>query len=92
MDERTWLDKAGHPHSVDMLVQERYTRVDHDTLQMSVTIDDPKIYASPFEELTNVTFKWIPDQELEEQLCVPSEGIAYMNIIGHPGGTADSAK
>jgi hypothetical protein len=50
------------------------------------------MYTSPFEELTNVTFKWIPNQELEEQLCVPSEGIAYMNIIGHPGGNADSAK
>jgi hypothetical protein len=89
MDERSWLDAAGHPHSVDMRVQERYTRVDHDTLRMSVTIDDPKTYVSPFEELANVMFKWIPDQELEEQLCVPSEGIAYMNIIGHPGGAAD---
>jgi hypothetical protein len=92
MDDRSWLDTSGHPHSVDMRVQERYTRVDHDTLHMTVTIDDPKTYISPFEELTGVPFKWIPNQELEEQLCIPSEGIAYMNIIGHPGGTADPAK
>ncbi len=92
VDDRTWLDKAGHPHSVDMRVQERYTRVDHNTLHMSVTIDDPKIYTKPFEELTNVTFKWIPDQKLEEQLCVPSEGIAYMNIIGIPAGTGETNK
>jgi hypothetical protein len=92
MDDRTWLDTSGHPHSVDMRVQERYTRVDHDTLHMSIKIDDPKIYTSPFEELTDVTFKWIPNQELEEQLCIPSEGIAYMNIIGHPTGNAEPAK
>ena len=92
MDDRTWLDTSGHPHSVDMRVQERYTRVDHDTLHMSIKIDDPKIYISPFEELTDVTFKWIPNQELEEQLCIPSEGIAYMNIIGHPTGNAEPAK
>jgi hypothetical protein len=92
MDDRTWLDTSGHPHSVDMRVQERYTRVDHDTLHMSIKIDDPKIYSSPFEELTDVTFKWIPNQELEEQLCIPSEGIAYMNIIGHPTGNAEPAK
>jgi hypothetical protein len=92
MDDRTWLDTAGHPHSVDMRVQERYTRVDHDTMHMSIKIDDPKIYTSPFEELTDVTFKWIPNQELEEQLCIPSEGIAYMNIIGHPTGNAEPAK
>lgn len=88
LDDRTWLDKAGHPHSVDMRVQERYTRVDQNTMQMTVTIDDPKIYTKPFEELTNITFKWIPKQELEEQICVPSEGIAYMNIIGKPSGGA----
>jgi hypothetical protein len=92
MDDRTWLDTSGHPHSVDMRVQERYTRVDHDTLHMSVRIDDPKIYTAPFEELTDVTFKWIPNQELDEQLCIPSEGIAYMNIIGHPGGNSQPSK
>ena len=92
MDDRTWLDTSGHPHSVDMRVQERYTRADHDTLHMSVKIDDPKTYISPFEELTDVTFKWIPNQELEEQLCIPSEGIAYMNIIGHSSGNAEPAK
>jgi hypothetical protein len=89
MDERTWLDKAGHPHSVDMHVQERYMRVDHDTLHMSVRIDDPKLYTAPFEELSDVTFKWIPNQDLEEQMCVPSEGIEYMKIIAHPGGDAN---
>lgn len=92
MDDRTWLDPSGHPHSVDMHVQERYTRVDHDTLHMTVRIDDPKIYTAPFEELTNETFKWIPNQELDEQLCVPSEAIAYMNIIGSSGRTAEPAK
>jgi hypothetical protein len=92
MDDRTWLDTSGHPHSVDMHVQERYTRVDHDTLRMTVKIDDPKIYTSPFEELTDVTFKWIPNQELDEQLCVPSEAISYMNIIGRPSSNAGPAK
>ena len=28
VDDRTWLDEAGHPHTVDAHVQERYTRVD----------------------------------------------------------------
>jgi len=92
MDDRSWLDPSGHPHSVDMHVQERYTRADHDTLHMTVTIDDPKIYTAPFEELTNETFKWIPNQELDEQLCVPSEAIAYMSIIGRPGGAVQPAK
>ena len=47
-DDRSWLDQTGHPHSVDMKVQERYTRVDHNTLQMTITVDDPKMYTKPF--------------------------------------------
>ena len=43
MDERTWLDNAGDPHSSEMRVQERYHRVDHDTVELTVKIDDPKI-------------------------------------------------
>lgn len=87
-DERIWLDHQGHPHSADLKVQERYHRVDHDTLVLTVMIDDPKIYTKPFE-LVKTTFKWIPDQVFEEQLCVPSEAIDYLNTIGLPAGTAD---
>jgi hypothetical protein len=29
----------------------------------------------------------MPSQEIEEQLCVPSEGLAYLKIIGDPAGT-----
>jgi hypothetical protein len=88
MDDRVWLDHEGHPHSADLKVQERYHRVDHDTLVLTVTIDDPKYYTQPFE-LVKTTFKWIPDQVFEEQLCVPSEAIDYLNTIGYPAGTSD---
>src|SRR5882724_1256369 len=70
-DDRSWLDQVGHPHSVDMRVQERYTRVDHNTLEMTVTVDDPKMYTKPFM-LGRSQYKWIPDQRLREELCVPS--------------------
>jgi hypothetical protein len=87
-DDRVWMDHNGHPHSGDLRVQERYQRMDHDTLVLTVTVDDPKIYTKPFE-ITKTTYKWIPDQTFEEQLCVPSEAIDYMNTIGYPAGTAD---
>jgi hypothetical protein len=87
-DDRVWMDHNGHPHSADLRVQERYHRVDHDTLVLTVTIDDPKIYTKPFE-ITETAYKWIPSQTFEEQLCVPSEAIEYMKTIGYPAGTAD---
>jgi hypothetical protein len=82
-DSKSWLDTNGHPHSVDMKVEERYTRVDHNHLQMSVTVDDPKVYTKPFV-LSTALYRWIPDQGADEQICVPSEAITYTNIISDP--------
>jgi hypothetical protein len=83
MNDQSWLDKAGHPHSVDAHIEERYTRVDHNHMQMVVTVDDPKIYTKPFV-LSKNEYRWTPDQEAEEQMCVPSEMIQYMNLISKP--------
>jgi len=38
-----------------MRVEERYKRVDHNTLELTVTVDDPKIYTKPFVVATTGT-------------------------------------
>jgi len=83
MDERSWLDNVGHPHSNELRVQERYTRIDHNDLEVTISITDAKAYTMPFV-ITRSSFKWIPRQEFEEQICVPSEQAAYLKIIGDP--------
>jgi len=87
IDERTWLDSVGHPHSIDMRVQERYTRVDHNTLEMTMTIDDPKTYTKPFV-ITDARFRWLPNQDLVEEMCVPSLMQEYLKIIADPASEA----
>jgi hypothetical protein len=90
--DQSWLDKAGHPHSVDARIQERYTRVDHNHMQAVITVDDPKVFTKPFV-LSKNEYRWIPDQEAEEQMCVPSEMINYMKLISDPAfGVGDSGK
>ena len=44
MDETTWMDRRGYPHSIDAKVIERYTRTDFDHLSMTETVDDPAYY------------------------------------------------
>ena len=90
MDDKTWLDRRGYPHSTDLKVEERYTRVNHNTLDLTLTIDDPKMYTKPFVLAKN-RFYWIPNQDDEEQLCVPSEAIEYRKLIVVPAGQ-DEAK
>jgi hypothetical protein len=87
VSDQSWLDKAGHPHSVNAHITERYTRVDHNHMQMVASVDDPTVYTKPFV-LSKNEYRWIPDQEAEEQICVPSEMIRYMETIGKPAFTA----
>jgi len=85
-DDRTWLDHPGHPHSVDMHVLETYTRKDHNDITVSVTIDDPKIYTKSFM-ITQYNLRWIPKQEFEEQLCIPSQILEYDKLLATPAGS-----
>ncbi len=43
-DDRTWVDPYGSIHSDQMRLEERYTRLDHDNLEFSLTLTDPKAY------------------------------------------------
>lgn len=76
-----WLNKFGFPHTVETHIQERYTRSDHNNLQHTITVDDPKLYVKPFLLSTNY-FKWLPDQGLDqhEQLCIPSQVMEYLRM------------
>lgn len=74
-NDRTWLDRAGHPHSAALHVVERIRRIDHGTLEYAVTVDDPQAYAAPWGG--TMLFALRPDWEILEHHCVP-EGEEYL--------------
>ena len=78
-------DQRALEQIVNGIYTERYTRKDHNNLAVTVSIDDPAIYTKPWDIAAN-DFKWSPDQDFEEQICVPSEGIKYREIVGVPAG------
>lgn len=53
-DERTWLDKFGYPHTEQMKLQERYRRLDQDTLELTMTLTDPEYYTKPWVSDTKI--------------------------------------
>lgn len=67
LNDKTWLDQVGHPHSDSLHVVERIRRVDHDTLEDDLTIDDPRAYAKPWTGLQ--VFKLKPAWRLGEYIC-----------------------
>ena len=85
LDERAWLDEAGHPRSSSAHITERYNRLDQYNMMVTVTVDDPKYYTKPWT-FVNAHFYWMKAQEFAETICVPSEGIEYRDTLAKPSG------
>ena len=46
--DRTWLDTAGHQHSDQLHIVERFQKIDSNNMKWTVTFEDPKMYKEPF--------------------------------------------
>jgi hypothetical protein len=91
MDERTWIDRAGRPHSADLRVEERFHRPDRDHLELTVTIDDPKMYTRPWVALDKLIFERQPPSfDIRETIWSPSEYVEYNKLIGNTASDKDS--
>src|SRR5579871_2577832 len=66
-NDRSWLDAAGHPHTEQLHVVERYTRTTEDNLHYQALIEDPGAYSKPWTVGWNI--KWTPNWELYEYVC-----------------------
>ena len=83
MNEQAWLDHFGHPVSDDMHLEERYRRVDADTLELTMTLTAPKAYTQPWVSETKV-LKLDPDLEIQQLFCVPSEEQRFNRLVRDP--------
>ncbi len=67
VNDRTWLDATGKPHSDELHVVERYSRPDLGHLNLDVSLDDPKDFTKPYE--FKRVFTLAPGWELQEYVC-----------------------
>ena len=95
VDDRTWVDFFGYPHSVDMVLEERYQRTAFDVLEMDMTVTDPKIYTAPFKS-DHKKFRLIPKGTIKtvdswsgilEDLCAPADEVdQFIKRVRDPAG------
>lgn len=85
-DDRSWLDTQGHQHSDAMRLEERYRRTAYDTLEITLTIDDPKTYTKPW--VSKGSIRLASGTEIGEYFCVPSQEEEYKKLVREPAGGA----
>jgi len=69
--DEQWLDTAGNPITDAATTTERITRPNFGTLNIQVTIDDPKAYTKPFT--VDMNMKIMIDTQMIEEFCLENE-------------------
>lgn len=78
----TWLDVRGSPLTQRGRIVERYRRPNYGSLQIEVTIDDPKAYTRPFSATINKRLS--ADTQLIEFVCRDKSAQHYVGASGVP--------
>jgi len=76
INDRTWLDDSGYPHSDQLVITERIRRQDFGHMTIEFTFDDPKMYTKPWT--VTVPFELMPDTELLEYVCENEKDLEHM--------------
>jgi hypothetical protein len=84
-EDRVWLDGTGRPISDQSRVEERFHRVNRNRMELTVTIDDPKMYTKPWIAMNKFPFRLQdPHFDVAEMYCSPSEMEKYNKLFGNP--------
>ena len=66
-----WLDMGGNPLTDAATMTERIRRPNYGTLEVRITIDDPKAYTRPWTVDMNQAIRL--DTELIDEMCLENE-------------------
>jgi hypothetical protein len=74
-----WLDEEGTPVTTAGKVTERFRRVNYGTLEIEITVDDPKTFPKPLT--VKLAQHLMPDNELIEFVCAENNRSAT-HLVG----------
>jgi hypothetical protein len=87
-NDRTWLDRAGHPHSEKLRVTERFRRVDFGHVEYQITFDDPETLTRPLSLSLPVGYR--ADTDMLENVCNENNRSRLVGVE-RAGVTVDTA-
>ena len=90
LEERAWLDNAGHPKSFHARIEETWERVDSNTLENQLTLYDPEYYSAPYVGSKKIYKRMPPDAiiyfgwsglfaGISEGICAPMNEVEGYN-------------
>jgi hypothetical protein len=93
LDESTWIDNTGRPHSDQLVVEETYHRVDELNIDLTVKITDPVMYTQPWYPLKNFRLGMnSPDFDIREMICSVSQQALFNQLLKNTTDAAPEKK
>jgi hypothetical protein len=80
INERTWLDTAGHEHSAKLHLTERFRKIGEDKIEWTATFEDPIFFARPWS-LTRTFTKF--DDSKDQDRILPYTCTENNLDVGH---------
>ena len=90
-NDKEWVDLYGNPRTPTTHLTERYRRLNHDTLEQQIIIEDPRVYTKPWVSPPKL-HKLEPGWEIAEWFCVLDENHGYDEVVRKPAGVAPASK
>jgi hypothetical protein len=82
LNDSTWIDNTGRPHSDQLVVEETYHRVDDLNIELTVKITDPVMYTQPWYALKNFRLGMnAPDFDIREMICSVSQQALFNQLV-----------
>ena len=76
-NDKSWIDRVGHPHSEKLHTVERFRRVSPSTIEMDFTLEDPVAYTTPIKK--HFVFLNQPKWEILEHVCIDNAEFLEFN-------------
>jgi hypothetical protein len=91
VNDRTWLDQQGHPHTEKLHFIERYKKADDDSLELTMMIDDPGAYTAAWPGARK-NFRKSDTGFLRYQwVCSVRDNYTHYDKVGKAGTTGETS-
>lgn len=71
-NDKTWLTHKGHPHTDQLLITERYTRVNYGQMKLEIIYEDPGTFVGGSVQAT-IDLALLPEATMFEVVCNESK-------------------
>ena len=90
LDGRAWMDEWGTPFSDEARIEERWTRADNNTLELTITVTEPALYSRPWTSVVKTYGLQDPNAisgQLYEQIFAPIDEEEFNERIRDPAAS-----